>query len=345
MSERRLHVEQASGAGESAPDRSPTAYNIVGPAWHATIPADQCYFAVIDASALGTPPPSSRLVRSMIDERSPALDEALQRWLPIPVEETQAAFVLLEPRTPRGTAQVLACAVHRSLLERLSDEGVFSAVPSALPAAVSDQFSVSLGVSPSALNLMVGAFEPAELKSIALRRRLVFAAGFVLVSGLLVLGLSRRASHDQRRAGAVAAAAQAVEERAARATGQSRGDPARTHALLAAEVARLQSAIGGPGDQPIDAARVAAEVLAKWPRDRAGMRARLQNVQVVGTGVSLTIVLPADADPEPILAPLRTLEGWQLQPTQRTNSPASPSGKPEARLNLRLVPVVPARPT
>ncbi len=67
-------------------------------------------------------------------------------------------------------------------------------------------------------------------------------------------------------------------------------------------------------------------------------------MQVVSTGLTLTILVPADADPEPLLVGLRSLPHWQLQPTQRSSAPAGPSGKAEARLTLRFVPLRPAPP-
>ncbi|MGE4178173.1 MAG: hypothetical protein AB7G65_20320, partial [Thermoleophilia bacterium] len=274
--------------------------------------------------------------------RSPALDDALQRWVPLPVDHLHAAYALVEPRATGEPALVVACAVERSALEGLPD-GTLAASPAGLPTALAARLG---GRAPAAasLNLLVGDLQPRALRNARVRTLAVAAAGVVLVLGLLLLGLARRAAHDQARADALLAAASAVELRAAPRPGSGPPDAHRAHRLLAAEIARLRAASAGPADQGLDAAAALADLLSRWPREgdgRAptGLYARLHSVQVISTGISLTIVLPADADPEPILAGLRSLPGWQLQPTQRSSAPPSPAGKAEARLVLRLVPV------
>lgn len=308
-------------------------------AWHVAIPRDECSFAIIDASSLAAKAPSRRLIRSMIASRSPALDEALQRWLPLPIADIHAAYGVVEPpdTAPGEPPRIVACAISRTTLERLKAQGALTAAPAALPPALAD---AGFSIDPASLNLMVGEFQPPAIRSATRLQHWLIAATLILGTALLTLGFSRRAEHDELRARALAVAAAAVESRAAVVSGHSRVDPNRVRAVLAAEAARLNSALGGPpgGEQHLDAAALTADILARWPRDRSDLFARLQNIQIVGAGISLTVVLPADADPEPILAPLRTIPNWQLQPTQRTSSAPSPSGKPEARLNLRLIP-------
>ncbi|MBL8759080.1 MAG: hypothetical protein JNK35_11685 [Phycisphaerae bacterium] len=321
-------------AGSPAPSAADTM------PWRATLAAGDCFFAIITPDALSPSGAalSRRLLQSLVASRSPALDEALQRWLPVPVEQVHAAYVLVGHTT---APLVAACAVPLHTMEEWRDAGILSAGPQNLPACVIEAI-VSAGLPSHTLaatdfEFMTGPFAPRAITIAARRTRAVTLVGVLATAGLVALGLSRRAAHHDDLAASLAASTQQVHQRAL--GGMAHADPERHRLAMAAEITRLRTAAAGVREvnPPIDAAAITSDILSRWPRESPNLFARLQSVSITPVGITLGVLLAADADPEPILAGLRSLPGWQLQPATRSGAPSAPNGQAEARLTLRLI--------
>ncbi len=320
-----------SGSPQCAQDGLPPQPQVQQPHWLALLPASACYWAVLDAAALDQA--DIALLRQLVAWRSPLLDAALARWLPLELESVHPAYVLVTP--PGGAPLVIACAVERQALEALDRQGALAAHPAELPAALVERLGAAAPL-PADFNLLQAEFEPPPLRSTRRITRTLAIAGVALCLGLVALGLLRRAAHFDAQAHAATEAAGLI---AARAAGEP--DPVRARTRLAGQLRTLRSVSTFPLDQDatFDAPAALAALLARWPADasQGGLYIRTQSISVAAGSISITAAIPADADVEPLLAALRTIPGWSLLPTQRSPGATSPVG-PTARLTLRLVP-------
>jgi hypothetical protein len=154
------------------------------------------------------------------------------------------------------------------------------------------------------------------------------------------IGLVRRAEHADAQALAVLHAAQEAAGRVA--PGAQAYQVAKSR--MDAELRRLKAAQHGPGSgeqQTLDAPAALATVLSRWPRDagKNGLYVKTQSIQITSSGINITVQVPAEADPEPLIGALRELPEWTLQQSQRTGGAGSAGEAiPMARLVLRLVP-------
>ncbi len=126
----------------------------------------------------------------MVESRSPVLDEALKRWLPMPASETEgihAAYLLIEPREPGQSPVVLACAVDRACLEGQITPMLLTASPAAFPEAIATRLGGKTP-SPESINLLVGDLQPRVVLSLRRRTQLVTVATVLMALGLAVLG-------------------------------------------------------------------------------------------------------------------------------------------------------------
>jgi len=323
--------EHTGSLAPNAPDTIP---------WRTTLAEDACFFAIITPDALGqsdATTTSRRLLRSLVTSRSAALDEALQRWLPIPVDQVHSAYVLIDHVT---TPLIVACAAPIDVVTQWRAAGILSAGPQSLPDCVNEALTHA-GLPPrtiaaSDFEFMTGPFAPPTLARASRRMRAAAFVGVLVTTGLVALGLSRRAAYHDDLAASVAASTQQVHQRA---LGIAHADAERNRLTMATEISRLRTAAAGVREPnpPIDAAAITSDILARWPRECPTLFARLQGVNITPVGITLSVLLAADADPEPVLAGLRSLPGWQLQPAQRSGAPAAPNGQAEARLTLRLI--------
>jgi len=94
--------------------------------------------------------------------------------------------------TPCAGGRVLVCAVTNELLNSLVFQHPTAA--SLAPDRVPSELDAD-SIHPSALNLLVGPFEPAARRSARQRLQLSLLAAAITVLVLITIGLTRRAEH------------------------------------------------------------------------------------------------------------------------------------------------------
>ncbi|MGD9689509.1 MAG: hypothetical protein AB7K52_07120 [Phycisphaerales bacterium] len=305
--------------------------------WRATIASEGCYWAILDAPSLGVA--HRRLLEAMVRSRSPALDAAFERWLPVPPDQVHAVYQLASDA--KSEPVVIACGVDRTVLEHLGDE-LLMLVPDALPEVLLDRLQGP--PDAAAFNLLAEEFEPTPLTQVRHRTAQLAVVIALLLIAVGAAGLFRRTSTSEQRADALQEAAGHVHARLV----PNAPSPAAAASGLTAELRRLRAAKKGPSlvERSVDAAATLAELLSRWPRDASasGLHVQTQSLQVTASGITITALIPAEADAEPLVAALRDLPGWTLQQSQRSSASGSGGGggatseNALARLTLRLVP-------
>jgi hypothetical protein len=312
----------------------PQAPKLEHAAWQRSVPASACYWAILDTGSLGVSTPA--LLKQMVTGRSPALDAALERWLPLFIEQVHATYRVAWDQ--QGNPVVVACAVPRTLLEGRQD-GALALMPGAMPSHLAERLRELPG--PDGYNLLVGEFEPRVIAQVRRRSRLLATAAIVLLTGIAAFGLLRRAAHAEARAAATTRATEQIHAQLA----PDAQTPAVARTRMTSELRRLKAAQHGSGatEQTLDAPAVLGELLARWPREagNSGLYIKTQSIQVTSTGITVTVMVPAEAKAEPLIAALGEIPDWTLQQSQRTaaNQSSSRAGEqPTTRLTLRLVP-------
>jgi hypothetical protein len=219
-----------------------------------TIAAAGLYWALVDAAPIG------RRLRS--DEIASLAEDVL----PVPLE----GLHLIQRRLRDG--RMLVCGIERDELASMIEPGLLSLTPSELP----DFLDADQMPPLSELNLLVGAFEPPEIRSA--RRRFVGSAlaATVLVTTALVIGFISRGLAAQRALAEVDAHRDDIV-RAVIAT-----DPKAPSALpadlrLMAELRELRSTRSNEIPSIEDVSGLASAVLSLWPPE---VTARLDSVRL-----------------------------------------------------------------
>jgi hypothetical protein len=263
---------------------------------HLRWPPERFFWAVVEA-------PAWRGGRSGL--LPPGLLVEAADGLPVPIEDLQVVGAAC------GDGRVVICAARRDEVAAV-DAGAVSLTPETLPGCV------EADADPSALDLLVGEFEPLVMRRARLRRHAGLAATIVACATLAAIGLGRRADHWD---GIATSAREARLELAARAA------PGVAPDRLALEVARLRSAAAG-GRPPRDAALTLASLLDAWPRAAA---ATPQSIVVGDSGVSVSVSV--EGEPSAFLGALRPPEGWTL------DDPRLNAAGGVTRLTLQMRPV------
>lgn len=264
-----------------------------------TWPADRLYWAELDASVLPA--------RHRADPER--LGFLLESVLPVPLESVQAAYC-------RSGGRVVACAIDRDVLEAaLRSPGSLawtSLRPDGPPPPAA---GVGVPVDGRRLNLLTGRYRPAVVRSRERQAWILAAAAAVAVTGVLSVGL-------QRRAAAAAAAADAVRS-AARESLMTAVAPAsvppdaslpRLELAIESELAALRrtrgsgNAAGAAERSSPDASLALARVLAAWP-DEPGVRVR--TLESGGEVVRLDGLAPSPEAAERVRAAVDAIDGWR----------------------------------
>ncbi|HYE63786.1 MAG TPA: hypothetical protein VD997_17475 [Phycisphaerales bacterium] len=210
------------------------------------------------------------------------LAPVLQDELPISVDEVHAVGVPVEG------GQLLVCAARREDLSGLPD-GVLSLRSDTVPDGLGS-------VSPE---MLVGEFEPRLLRRERSQRSMLLAASILLCSGLISVGLLRRAAQLSEHAGAATEATATVLKEATRAGTQD---------ALRKELEVL-SASTKPNQPltPSDASITLAGLLSAWPQ---GVECDASAVSI--SARTITLNLSVEGDARPLLAALKAPAGWSL---------------------------------
>jgi hypothetical protein len=239
-------------------------------------PAERFYWAVVDANGWTTSGPLPKgCIGALADE------------VPIPADELHAVC------TPTSDLRLVVCAVERPALEDL-DPNLLSLTPAELPDAVGGL------VEPSALELLVGEFEPRPLRRARSRNLGLILLTLAVCGALVSFGLSRRAESWRQLSGQRSTATMTLA-----ASVIPGGNPDQ----LALEANRIRGRKPPPELRPApDASLALAGLLQVWPTEIGN---RPQGITVSPGSISCSVLV--EGDPSPFLQSLRAPKGWKLQ--------------------------------
>ncbi len=238
--------------------------------------------------------------------------------LPVPIESVHAVYI------PAGEGRMLACAASREALEEL-EPAALSLAPESLPNAV-----VGVDVDPNRLNLLVGPYEPRQVRRLRAIWHFSIAAILAACAGLVAFGLHERAQVHARAAGDAQEALNALYDQVLSGGGRLAGSTQNPGLLLSTELERLRRTrtAADPNHGVDDAAPVLADLLARWPGQ---VLLRTESLTVTATEITLIGLVDSADKVEPLRAAVAELDGWRLA-LPRTES----TGEADVRVTLRL---------
>lgn len=284
------------------------------PAWRATVPAEECYWAVLDSTILAT----HRLtLRGRIQT---GLGYLFEDVLPLPIDSVHAVYVALPNR------RFLACGVDRDLLRASLESGIGPSQLHVLgPEGVPEELSVELDAQ--SINLLTGPFEPAPKRRLRAGLAYSLCITIILAAMLTLFGLNRRA-------GTVEAQIRQTDEARTSLCDQVLGARKRSAGprdlQLTAEVRRLRQTHGRETHH-LEASSIApslGEVLARWPR---GLSMRTEVITVAGETVTIRGLIPDSGKAQQLARALENVPGWELQQPEFTQV------KGAVQVTIRLV--------
>lgn len=259
-----------------------------------TVPASDCYWAVIDADI-------ARGLRGR--KRTQALLFAAEPEFPVPIETLKVCF------REETSGTVTACAYPHEILQGLA-RSADVVHPASLPQWIETQHE------PESFSLLGDAVISPRQR----RAHTVLVASFFLIglitSGLLAAGFARRASSYERTELAVNAALQDAQDLVLTPAGPN-SQPASIR--LAALVREVESLSARPEREAVEpATEPLSAVLRSWPED-----ARLERLSIGKRDIRIDLTLPPEEDPARFISKVESLEGWTLSTPVIRRSKAS----------------------
>jgi hypothetical protein len=283
------------------------------------VPADECYWAVFDPSAVMPNPKPTHRLTARTRERLGYLAEP---QLPRPVDRLHAAFVSLDAK------RMAACLLPHDRLRQLRDEGAESVVPAEFPAFMAEE-----ATDAAQFELLTGEFRPRSAVRRDRRNGYTAAAAVLLVGAFASLGFMQRAETYQRGSEALRGEISAALNEALPAARNSRLPAA---ARLTQELRRLRDTRSGDEDtsttETSDASILLADLLVHWPD---AIEARTERLTAANDRATLQVLVDDPAGVEALLAAWRGASGWQV-PTHSLDRQRTRTGE-SLRLRAELV--------
>lgn len=259
-------------------------------------PASRFYWARIDGLGWSKSGPlPAGLVATLAEE------------FPVPIESLHAVGA------PTDDGQLLVCACARETIEQI-DSGLIELKPAALPPGM------MLDGACDHLNMLVGEFEPAPIRTARRNRHLLLATTSLLCIAAVSIGLVRRSGAAQSNAAESAKAASVlVLDFTQDRRDEGMGQQLQAMRTIVDVSKRVKTAT--------DAAAGFEALLKSWPTQVA---CKPQSVTVSSDGISFGVVI--EGDPAPFLKAFTPPTGFAL------DEPRVTSVGPVTRLTLHLGP-------
>ncbi len=239
-------------------------------------PPDRFYWAMVEAPGLRTAGPLPPGLLPMAEEQIPA-----------PMEGLHAVCM------PLDASQVLVCAAARDELASLP-AAISTLSPSSIPA------DIAVGANASALNLLIGEFEPREARRARLRSHALAATAVLICASLITIGFARRAAHFN----ALSSEARAAIFSAVESTLEN---PTSPFALREMRTVRDSLQNAAAITHPTDATPALAALLATWPAEVSSTPQT-----ITATADDLSISVAVEGDPARFLAAFTPPDGWTM---------------------------------
>lgn len=298
---------------------------------HIQLPAEQFYWGVLETEGLP---------RSTGAKRQTQLDYLFERWLPLPVEDVQTAYLPAGP----GANRLIACGIERAALHELleaerngHEAEVLTVSPEELPPAVTAKLEgVSQPPSAGRLNLLQRGFEPAPIKRARRQLLLIVLVGSALLTAIVGVGLHRRAQAYERAAATVLLQRDAMINAVVPPDGRS-AQPPIVRLTLERRILDATRAAPTMEQHADDVTPAAADLLAAWPRD---LHLQVESLNLTLDRINIVVLAPSSADVQQLSDALDALEHWRLEP------PRFDSTRDGVRATIRLIRrIAPASPT
>lgn len=275
------------------------------------LPADKFYWAFVS-----TPPGVQiRTSTTLMLDRAPAiLSDSVQDQTPVPLDTLHGVLIPLKGKDRRSW--LLGCMARKSFLA----SGGLVRRPVSLPSFLQSELHAN-ALDPHAvdlrlLNLLVGTFEPASLRTAKRRRRLLalLAAAIALVA--LFIGFERRASAHRAHAAKVRTEIARIADAAAPLppntdpTMDTIGPLGRLDAAQSTMRLTHRGSLGVEAQEINQAGDSITALLAAWPQVPDETDLRTRGVSITPNSIVVTVDLAGD--PRPFLGSLRSLQGWRL---------------------------------
>jgi hypothetical protein len=248
--------------------------------------AERFYWVILDRRDALTASPSSA-----------ALQELVQDDLPCPASDLALIAIAV------SCDHLVVCGIPRQSLTDLPAHIVHCG-PAALPEWIEASY-------PSAfpelreINFLVGPFTPPLVRK-RQRQRAFWSSGLILTAAMLIMiGLSRRASHAESLADRHS---QQLESLAPATIGVS-ATASQADTLLQERLERSETIRRGESQPLVDVGIVTAQLLSKWPADLTDTP-RVEILTASRDQLSLSITTPGD--PQELLGRLTSPPGWKL---------------------------------
>ncbi len=274
---------------------------------HHEIDPRELFWAVLDGSLV---------TRNAGVSRDEQLRSLFESKLPVPLESVHCAFI------DSDGDGVLAVAAPHELLEALCATAPWttSAAPRGWPPPVVDRLGDDGLPPPSALNLLTGPYEPADVRRLRRHARLWIASTVAVLMGLIGLGGEWRRASTLEQSHAIDSARVAVLEHVLPARADSSRNPQPPElrlqiALRELAMTRRAPAGGNPAPRPLNSAppMVLGSVLAAWPPD---LEIRLQTLELVEDRLTLAVETQDAETLQHLLVALDAAEGLDARPLQ-----------------------------
>ncbi|MEQ8764773.1 MAG: hypothetical protein RL885_12655 [Planctomycetota bacterium] len=261
---------------------------------HATIPAERCYWAVVDPSSL---PRASR-------RDANAVAYLAEPLLPLPLEELHLVTASLDPR------HTIVCAVERTWLESRADDCIHLC-PEALPEVL------GLDLDPARLNLLSGEYTPRPIRQWRQRSFGLALLAVLLLAGTVIWGLERRRSQWLDQADAVRVEIRDVQRRALGPAALSGRLPAELQ--MTAELRRLRQSREvetAAAPEVRDVSMDLGDLLGHWPRQQPLLT---ESIHVTQDTIHINAGVTNALEAQDVYDALAELAGWQShQPSVRS---------------------------
>jgi hypothetical protein len=261
--------------------------------FHVRWPCERFYWGILDTSLI----PNGE---KATDER---LRFLLEPELPVPLDDVHAVFV----RGSGGPSRVVACAISKEILRRDVPAQSLTLGPSDAPAFVRDGFWK--GVDSAGLNLLVGEFEPATVRS--WRRRTTLAA-----LALVALGFALTIVGIERRVATACNDGESLRSRRESLVTSAIGPPPPGNVLpqelrLAAELRTFRQTRRQSDAVPlsVDATDHLVDLLSHWP---LGIPARIESIVVSDAAIHIRGLVSENDSAQRLATATSTLAGLRM---------------------------------
>jgi hypothetical protein len=292
---------------------SPAGQTHQGGQQHIRWPAEQFYWAVLDAAALAA--------RSR--PRHTLLGYLFENVLPgLAIEDLHAIY----RRVPASSSEYIACALPRCTLAEIP-EAAMTLAPVAVPEFIQRRLGATESIA--SINLLTGPFTPRPIRRLRQSLAWIATASIALCAAMLVCGAQRRIRAMELEIARILDLQASVYQRVLGPDGAAGASPQPHELRLLAELRHLEQtrSAAAPDLKAENCAASLANLVALWPLD---LHMQTESMMMTADSITVRGQAPAMADAQALADALAGLQGWRMA------QPQSEARQDHVDLTLRL---------